>query len=199
MNNSIKLAFVAALAVAGIAACTSTPVVENNAAPQTSSTPTSESPAPPVVVTEVVTSTVTNPPKRQAAVTKTDDRIGYGALKLGMSLDEARAAGLTTLAFESDRGNECVSDDKIAVSRRFGIERISLPLDARTSEGIGVGSTFGDVKKAYPTATEYRAGLSARINDHAFYSFNGEPGSDASKVVAIKLGARDVYCSMAEL
>jgi hypothetical protein len=154
MNNSIKLAFVAALAVVGIAACTSAPAVVAD---------------------------------------------GYGGLKLGMSLDEARAAGLTTLAFESDRGNECVADDRIAVSRRFGIERISLPPDAKTSKGIGVGSTFGDVKKAYPTAAEYRPGLSARIDDHAFYSFQGEPGSDANKVVRIELGARDVYCSMAEL
>lgn len=154
MKNSIKLVFVATLAVVGIAACTSAPAVV------------------------------------------ADD---HGALKLGMSLDEARAAGLTTLAFESDRGNECVADDKIAVSRRFGVERISLPVDARTPKGIGVGSTFGDVKKAYPNATEYRAGLSARVDDHALYSFQGEPGSDANKVVRIKLGARDVHCSMAEL
>lgn len=82
MNNSIKLAFVAAFAAVGIAACTSTPVPENNAAPQTfstpTSTPTSETSSPLTVVTEVVTHTVTNPPKPDAVI-KVDNRIGVGA------------------------------------------------------------------------------------------------------------------------
>lgn len=199
MNSSVKIAFVAAFAAVGIAACTATPAVQNNAAAPTSSTPASEtSTPPPSVVTEVVTATVTNQPKPEA-VTKTDDRIGYGPIKLGMTLDEARAAGLTNLTWASDGDGACVGDDKIAVSKKYGIVRISLPLDAKTSKGIGVGSTFGDVKRAYPAATEYRGGWSAGVGDHAFYSFIGNLGSDTNKVVSMKLGATVTDCAMAIL
>ncbi|KJK47592.1 hypothetical protein UK23_20030, partial [Lentzea aerocolonigenes] len=94
MNSSIKIALVAAVAVGAMTACTSTPAPKNNAAPATSSSsaPTSEtsSPPPPVAVTSVVTQTVTNQPQPQAVV-KVDNRIGYGALKLGMTLDEVKA------------------------------------------------------------------------------------------------------------
>jgi hypothetical protein len=196
VNSSVKIAFVAAFAAAGIAACTATPAVRNNAAPQTSSTPTSEtSTPPPSVVTEVVTATVTNPPKPEA-VTKTDDRPGYGPIKLGMTLEEARAAGLTDLTWNSDGDGVCVGDDKIAVSKKYGVVRISLPLDAKTSKGIGVGSTFGDVKRVYPEATEYRGGWSAIVGGNTIYSFVGTPGSDANKVVFMKLGAIPADCAM---
>lgn len=187
MNNSIKLALVAVFAAVGIAACTSTPAPENNAAPQTSATPTSETPPPAPVVTEIVTHTVTNPPKPQA-VLKIDNRLGYGALKLGMSLDEARAAGLTDLTFDSDAPGACVADDKIAVSRSHGIERISLPLDAETSKGIRVGSTFEDVRRAYPNAFEHRSGWAATIGDGAQYNFYGDENEVTFIKLALSLG-----------
>lgn len=190
MKNSVKLAFVAALAVAGIAACTSAPAPQHNAAPQTSSSaPQTSSSAP---------QTVTNPPKANVAV-KADNRIGYGPIKIGMTLDEARAAGLTDLTWQSDGDHLCVADDKLAISKRYGIVRITLPADAKTSTGIGVGSTFADVKKAYPNASAYRSGWSARVNDTVGYSFLGEPDSDANKVVGVKLISRDADCSMAYL
>lgn len=183
MKNSIKLAFFAAVAVAGIAACTSAPAPVHNAAPQTSSS---------------TPQTVTEPPKATVAV-KVDNRIGYGPIKIGMTLDEARAAGLTELTWQSDGDDLCVADDELAISKRYGVVRISLPVDARTSAGIGVGSTFADVKKAYPKASAYRSGWSARVNDTVGYSFLGEPDSDANKVVRVKLISRDADCSMAYL
>ncbi|KJK47538.1 hypothetical protein UK23_20045, partial [Lentzea aerocolonigenes] len=124
-------------------------------------------------------------------------------LKLGMTLEEARAAGLTTLTWENAAEAECVADDRIAVSKKYGIERITLPSQAKTSKGIGVGSTFGDVRKAYPAASEYRAGWSVSIDANAHYAFLGELTNErfgeADKVTKIKIGANDVYCSMAFL
>lgn len=193
MNSSIKIALLAAVAVAGMAACTSAPASQNNAAPQTSATPTSETPPP--VVTEVVTQTVTNPPKPQG-VTNVDGHTGYGSIKLGMTLDEARAAGLTDLTWQSDGDGACVGDGKISVSKKYGIVRIMLPADAKTSKGIGVGSTFGDVKRAYPDASEYRGGWSASATGDASYSFLGEPGSDANKVSGMKLTLNGADCAM---
>ncbi|MEU0879973.1 hypothetical protein ABZ345_15325 [Lentzea sp. NPDC005914] len=190
MNRSLIL--VSAAAALALAACTSTP--DSNSAPAPTTSTSSTTP----VVTEVVTQTVTNPPAPDA-VTKVDGRIGYGATKLGMTLDEARAAGLTKLTWEGSVDAGCAADDKIAVSKKYGIERITLPKDAKTSKGIGVGSTFAEVKKAYPDASEYRAGWSASIDTNAHYAFLGEPGSDANKVVAIKIGASNVECSMANL
>lgn len=206
MNSSIKIALVAAVAVAGMTACTSAPAPKNNAAPQTtsstSSTPTSETSSPPAVVTEVVTQTVTNAPEPQAVV-NVDSRLGYGALKLGMTLEEARATGLTNLTWESDGDGTCVADDKVTISKKYGVSRIVLPKDARTSKGIGVGSTFADVKKAYPSASEYRSGWSASLSDKGGYAFLGasanEHFGDADKVVLVKLTSYDTDCAMALL
>jgi hypothetical protein len=150
MTNSIKFAFFAVVAFAGISACTATP------APQY--------------------------------------QIGYGEIKLGTTLDEARAAGLTELTWQSD-GDICVADDKLAISKRYGVVRISLPPDAKTSNGIGVGSTFAEVRNAYPNAAEFRSGWSALLNDKVEYAFLG----DANKVVRVKLISRDADCSMAYL
>ncbi|MEU0879974.1 hypothetical protein ABZ345_15330 [Lentzea sp. NPDC005914] len=203
MQNSIKLALVAAAAVAAMTACTSTPVPKHDAMPRpTSTTSTSETPTPPSVVTEVVTLTVTNPPAPEpepVIEVEADNRIGYGAAKLGMTLDEARAAGLTTKTWENAGEGEdvCVADDKLAISKKHGIIRITLPKDAQTSKGIGLGATFADVKRAYPDATEYRGGFNASIDSAAFYSFGGSPGSDASKVESLKIEARVADCALA--
>lgn len=208
MKNSIKIAFIASIAAAGIAACTSAPAPEQNSAPVTSdvvtpNTTTSTPPAatPPVqVVTEVVTATVTGPPQ---AIAKVDNRLGYGGLKLGMSLEEARAAGLTDLTWDEAVGDGCVTDGKVAISKANGVERITLPADARTSKGIGIGSTFGEVQRAYPGASEYRSGWSAKVADNAYYHFIGSFDlarfGDADKIQRIKLVAGAVNCSMADL
>ncbi|WP_189156554.1 hypothetical protein [Lentzea pudingi] len=147
-----------------------------------------------------MTATVTNPPQ---AVVKVDDRLGYGGLKLGMSLEEARAAGLTDLTWNSAGEKDCVADGKVAISRKHGVERITLPAEAKTSKGIGVGSTFAEVKRAYPNASEYRAGWSAQVADNAVYAFVGGIKlvhfADTDHVVRIKLTATTVQCAMAFL
>ncbi|SEP73132.1 hypothetical protein [Lentzea albida] len=179
-----RSAALVAIAVAfGISACTSTPAPEQNAAPGTG-----QESAPTVpVVTEVVTATVTNPPQAQDAA---DDRLGYGALKLGMTLDEVRAAGLTDLTWDSDGDGLCVGDDKAAISKKHGVVRITLPKDARTSKGIGVGSSHAEVMAAYPDASEYRAGWSANIGDMASYAFIGH-----DEVTDVKMRASSADCA----
>ncbi|HEX8865239.1 MAG TPA: hypothetical protein VF821_06230 [Lentzea sp.] len=198
MNRSLIL--VSAAAALALSACSSTPhsssapVLTPSSSPTSASTPSASPPTSPQAPTQAQ-----NTPPNAQAVTKTDNRIGYGALKLGMTLEEARAAGLTDLNWDNEAEPGCTADGKIAVSKKYGIERITLPSEAKTSKGIGVGSTFGDVRKAYPAASEYRSGWSVSIDGNAHYAFVGEPGSDANKVVKIKIGAHDVDCSMAYL
>lgn len=195
MKNSVKIAFVAAVAVAGITACTPS----QNAAPATSAsaTPAESSapgtPTPPIaVVTEVVTSTVTPPAQPQAVARKVDNRPGYGALKLGMTLAEVNAIRQAKLNW-SDGAAGCVADNQVAISRKYGVERITLPVEAKTSAGIGIGSTFADVKKAYPAATEYRSGYSVTVQNYN-YTFQGD-----GKIEKIKLAALEVDCAFAHL
>jgi hypothetical protein len=183
MNRSLVL--VAIAAALALSACTSTPP----------STPTS-APAPTVpVVTEVVTQTVTNPPKPQ-----TDDRPGYGALKLGMTMDEAKATGLAGTDFHVVRDGQCSYNANITVSTN-GVERIVFPKDAKTSAGIAVGSTLADVKKAYPSATEDGLGYFADISGDARLLFETSdtlvPRGLTDKVTTIKLFKRQLACTAA--
>ena len=203
MKNAIKIAFGIALATVGIAACTSVPDAKHDAAPTTPdpiSAPPSSSPS--TVVTEITTVTVTNPPQPESLV-KTDDRLGYGAFKLGMSPDEAVAAGLRGLRLGPEAG-ACATAENVAVSRKYGIERITLPAESTTSSGIGVGSTVADVKRAYPNAKPFSGGFVVKLNETGGYSFsvmsksNG-PLVDTDKVEAIKLRARHVECPNAAL
>lgn len=198
MNKSVKLAFFVAVAVSGIAACTSTSVPKQNSAPATEL----PSATPPAVVTEVVTATVTNPPAPEALV-KADTRLGYGAVKLGMTLEELKAARPTQLSWDIPGDGVCMSDDKVAISKKYGVVRITLPADAKTSRGIGVGSTFAEVKDAYQAASEWRAGWSAQIDGNASYAFIGSSQSDhfadTDKVTLIQLYARGNDCAMAHL
>ena len=198
MKNAIKLAFAVAVTTVGIAACTSTPDANHGAAPTTpdpiSAPPSSASP----VVTETTTVTVTNPPQQPESFVKVDHRLGYGALKLGMTPEEAIAAGLKGLDW-GPNGATCTGAENVAISKKYGIERITLPEDAKTSKGIGVGTTVADVKKAYPNAKEYRMGLSAALNDTGGYSFTTYGYADTDKIVEIKLMSRQTDCAFAAL
>lgn len=198
MKNTVKTALVAALAVAGAAACTSAPAP--TAAPTTTVTSTTTEPAPAPstsVVTEVVTATVTQP-----VMAKVDPRVGYGALKLGMTLEEAKATGLVT----GDPGAEdtiCWRSERITYSWKYGVVRINLPLDAKTSRGISAGATVADLKRAYPEATEYRAGFSTNLDQNSVLDFvvlyRGEHAVDTDRVKVVKLISRKLDCSMADL
>jgi hypothetical protein len=175
-----SLAFVIVATVLGLAACTSAPAQDIAAG-----RPSGTAPA------------ITDQPQQ---VVNTDTRLGYGSLKLGMTLEEARATGLTDLTWDSDGDGACVGDEEVAISKRYGVVRITLPAEAKTSRRIGIGSTYAEVKKAYPNVSAYRAGWSASIADNAGYSFIGssktEQFTDTDKVVHIKLHTYNADCSM---
>ncbi|GHH48918.1 hypothetical protein [Lentzea cavernae] len=179
MNRSAVL--IAIVAAFGLSACTSTSAPEQNSAPAV------EQPA-----------ENTPPPARNVA--EVDNRLGYGALKLGMTLEEATAAGLTDLTWDSDGDGLCVGDDEVAISKKYGVVRITLPKEAKTSKGIGVGSTFAEVKRAYPSSSEYRAGWSSPIDYTAGYAFIGssrtEHFTDTDEVVQITMGLSGADCAM---
>lgn len=201
MKNAVKIAFAVAVATVGIAACTSAPVASRNTAsgtPEALATPPSSSST---VVTEITTVTVTNPPAPDAFV-NVDTRPGYGKLKLGMTSDEAIAAGLKGVTWAP--GATCTSAENVVLSKKYGIERITLPTGSTTSRGIGVGATVTDVKKAYPDAKPYSGGYSVSLDENGIYSFsvtsklNG-PFQDSDKVEAIKLIAKKLDCANAAL
>ncbi|MGI5503723.1 hypothetical protein [Lentzea sp. CA-135723] len=197
MKNAIKIAIVAGIAVAGITACTSNPVPD--AAPATT-LPSATIAPPPSVVTSVVTTTVTEQREPDAFTqVVVDNRIGYGALKLGMTEQEAVAAGLTDIDWSSSHDPGCTTAQNVAISKKYGIERITLPVDAKTSKGIGVGSTIADVKRMYPNAEEFRMGLGVQLNDTASYQFTTYGFGDNEKIVEIKLKSHQVDCSMSSL
>lgn len=198
MKNSVKIAFVAAFAVVGIAACTP---AENAAPPASteSSAPGTPTAAPSgTVVTETVTSTIT-PPAQPKAVVHTDDRPGYGALKLGMTFAEAKATGMIgNLTELGNHPEACVANGAVAISKKYGVERITLPRDAKTSGGIGVGANYAAVKKAYPAAVDYRNGYYVNLSNFQI-AFEGKvvverAYNETDTVEKIKLRSLEINC-----
>lgn len=98
-----------------------------------------------------------------------DDRPGYGKLKLGMSKEDALATGLLTLL--SPESNGCGSYSSVgspysaSISDELGLVQIPIPDYAKTSAGIGVGSTVADVLAKYPHAQEFMNGYTVRVDD----------------------------------
>ncbi|MFS8100299.1 hypothetical protein LFM09_24525 [Lentzea alba] len=173
MKNSIKLAFVAAFSVAAIAACTSTPAQENAAPTSASQEPGS---SPPSVVTEVVTHTVTKP-----AAPRQIDSFGYGALKLGMSKQDAVDAKLIDAGQpyaenlpQCSVHNLAGTDLKVIVSTTAGVAAIPFTT-AMSSTGAGIGATLKDVQGAHPNLKgaglpdQHRAEASNNPNAHFKY------------------------------
>jgi hypothetical protein len=84
------------------------------------------------------------------------------------------------------------------------VVRIFLPAEAKTSKGIGIGSTFAEVKRAYPDAHEYRAGWTAAVDDDSHYAFLSSSKSEdhhalTEEVAGIKLLANGADCMLSLL
>jgi hypothetical protein len=100
---------------------------------------------------------------------------GYGQIKLGMSLADARATGdleippgttdTCTVTHSIPRADEGVT---ALISKRFGVVAILGPnIKASTPEGIRINSTAAEFKRAYPNfRQDLRARLSAPVPGH---------------------------------
>lgn len=100
----------------------------------------------------------------------------YRGLKLGMSITQAKRTGLLgehQAANREDCESYVLQVEEKGVGNlgyvhfgklddgRIGLARITINSTVvHTPEGIGYGSTPAEVRKAYPDASEFRAGLS---------------------------------------
>jgi hypothetical protein len=138
-----------------------------------------------------VTSTVTAEPKPS-----TSDTVGYGVLKLGMSEADAVATGFLTRGPDDALGCHTYFTQghpqlvgAVIISPKTGVVRITLPVDAKTSMGIGVGSTVVELKARYPAATEHDRGFTVVTQGAKtwFYAFLVDGLQDADKVTMIRM------------
>jgi hypothetical protein len=88
---------------------------------------------------------------------------GYGGIKLGATLAEIKAAGLEVnnadtpcLGFADFKGPKGYADAQI--SAKDGVYLISARDPEATPEGVKLGSTLAEVKKAYPQMTDPSGG-----------------------------------------
>ncbi|GAA3230126.1 hypothetical protein [Nonomuraea helvata] len=129
---------------------------------------------------------------------------GYGKVRLGMTEKQARATGQIVLKMAAEAGSCSGWDLKahpsgknavgLYISKKKGVALISAPKGVKTPEGIGVGSTMTQIKKAYPNVKTPQDGYpSVRVpgNPKAYYAFLVEKG----KVYELSLGLNAQDCT----
>jgi hypothetical protein len=158
-------------------------------APPAAQVPTSESPTSPPAVTATATAPET---VRRAAGTLIGPD-GYGKLRLGMTMSQVQAAGVT-LSPSGDgdckpydfAGDGVPGAGSVVISPRVGVALITADSPATSPEGIGAGSAPADVFAAYPRA---RQGAStvvyAPAGSSGTYRFQLDPSG--SRVVDVGL------------
>ncbi|WP_157248722.1 hypothetical protein [Nonomuraea typhae] len=124
------------------------------------------------------------PALAQAAKAPALGPYGYGAVKLGMSAKQAKATG--KVVHKSGLGTDACSiwDLKshptgkdsagFFLSKRLGVAVIFAGKGMKTPEGIGLGATMKQIKKAYPkvnTRTEGNPSVKVPGNSKAYYMF----------------------------
>ncbi|MER6947083.1 hypothetical protein ABT294_23900 [Nonomuraea sp. NPDC000554] len=105
-------------------------------------------------------------PTASAAQQMTIGPFGYGPLKLGMPLAQAKATGkivrktinARTTCSAWDLKEQKYDGDRagVFISKTQGVVTISAPSNVKTPQGIGRGSTPAQLKAAYPNLKQSR-------------------------------------------
>jgi len=127
----------------------------------TSSSPAKTSPAKTSPAPSPAATTPASPSSSATGLVLGPD--GFGSLKMGMSRADAEATGETQPFRNEPMGATCTwrawlkgapndqaNEGMVLYSETLGIASISAYPGVRTPEGITIGSSLADVKKAYP-------------------------------------------------
>lgn len=133
---------------------------------------------------------------------------GYGSLKLGMSLKQAKATG-TIVRKKSVKEGRCTGWDlkkfptakdeaNVYISSKRGVAAIFAGKKVKTPQGIKIGATYKQVKAAYPRMKKWADGVwTAKVpgNKKAHYTFYFDEFNN--KVVAFGILLNKQDCNLA--
>ncbi|MBB4675079.1 hypothetical protein [Crossiella cryophila] len=99
---------------------------------------------------------------------------GYGALRLGMTKEQAEATGLIKPNAKAESDSGCLGYDyagkakpagfyTVVISKTKGVVRIHGRGDERTPEGIGVGAPVSDFDKVYTDSGTTHGAVGERV------------------------------------
>lgn len=127
---------------------------------------------------------------------------GYGKLRLGMTVDQAKATGeLGT----RKSGDNCETYDLAAFptpadtvglyfSKAHGLVGIFATETMATKEGIKVGSTIQQVKTAYPKAAESENGITVDVPGNTTAQYTIGTTNDTKNVAELGLSTKNQDC-----
>ncbi|TMR06577.1 hypothetical protein ETD86_52620 [Nonomuraea turkmeniaca] len=123
---------------------------------------------------------------------------GYGAIKLGMGLKQARGTGKIVRKAGGgaapcsgwDLKQYPTGKDRVGlyISKKRGVAVIFAQKGIKTPEGIGIGSTMRQVKRAYPRLKTSASGFpytSVPRNPKAYYAFLASKGKVRQLILAL--------------
>ncbi|MFI6735192.1 hypothetical protein ACIBI9_19880 [Nonomuraea sp. NPDC050451] len=124
---------------------------------------------------------------------------GFGGLKLGMSLKQARATGSVTKKIDGGADGCSGWDLKkyptgknavgLYISPKVGVAAFFAPKAAKTPEGVAIGTAKSQLDKAYPHIKQDMHGLWVTTvpgNNKAYYSFTVLHGKVTEYGIALK-------------
>lgn len=124
---------------------------------------------------------------------------GFGGLKLGMSLKQARATGTITKKIDGgadgcsgwDLKKYPTGKDAVGlyISPKLGVAAFFAPKSAKTPEGVAIGTSTSQLKKVYPRLKQDTHGFWVTTvpgNKKAYYSFTVQHGKVKEYGMALK-------------
>lgn len=125
---------------------------------------------------------------------------GYGALRLGMTLDEAVASGEVVDPGEPEVDElGCTRLDLedggvVLVSEVNGVELVTAPDGITTQEGIGAGATVEELRAAYPEVERGVNGWSVWFGDGTSYLFQTDGDQPDATVTEVSAALDEAHC-----